>query len=118
MVKSIPMNLYFDLLAVKINGAKAAKKDLELNFIITDTDEKAHLFLSGGALHHRMGTTKDGIPTLRITRAGLDTLNLKQKSVAELRKEGVVELSGNPLKIKAFFDLIEEPEYWFEIVRP
>lgn len=118
MVKSIPMSLYFDLLAVKIDGAKAAKKDLELNFVITDKDEKAHLFLSGGALHHRMGTTKDGIPTLNITRAGLDALNLKQKTVDELVKEGAVEMSGNPLKIKAFFDLIEEPTYWFEIVRP
>lgn len=118
MVKSIPMSLYFDLLAVKIDGAKAANKDLELNFVITDKDEKAHLFLSGGALHHRMGTTKDGIPTLRITRAGLDALNLKQKSVGELVKEGAVEMSGNPLKIKAFFDLIEDPKYWFEIVRP
>lgn len=118
MVKSIPINLYFDLLAVKINGPKAAKKDLELNFEITDTGETAHLFLSGGALHHRMNTTKDDIPTLSITRAGLDALNLKQKTVADLRKEGLVEMSGNPLKIKAFFDLIEEPEYWFEIVRP
>ena len=118
MIKSIPLNLYFDLLAVRIDGAKAAKKDLELNFEISDTDEKAHLFLSGGALHHRMGKTKDDIPTLRITRAGLDALNLKQKTVAELRKDGSVELNGNPLKIKAFFDLIEEPDYWFEIVRP
>ena len=118
MIKAVPLSLYFDLLAVRIDGAKAAKKDLEINFEITDTDEKAHLFLSGGALHHRMGTIKDDISTLRITRAGLDALNLKQKSVGELMKEGAVEMKGNPLKIKAFFDLIEEPTYWFEIVRP
>ncbi|MEP3890705.1 MAG: DUF6584 family protein [Hellea sp.] len=118
MVKSVPLSLYFDLLAVKIDGTKAAKKDLELNFVITDKDQKAHLFLSGGALHHRIGKTKDGIPTLRMTRAGLDALNLKQKTVGELIKEGAVEMSGNPLKIKAFFDLIEDPTYWFEIVRP
>lgn len=118
MIKSIPMNLYFDLLAVKIDGTKAAKKDLELNFVITDTDQKAHLFLSGGALHHRMGSTKDDIPTLNITREGLDALNLKLKTVADLRKDGSVTMSGNPLKIKAFFDLIEDPDYWFEIVRP
>ena len=118
VIKAVPLDLYFDLLAVKINGAKAAKKDLELNFEISDTGEKAHLFLSGGALHHRLGTTKDDIPTLRITRPGLDALNLKQKTVAELSKEGTLDISGNPLKIKAFFDLIEDPEYWFEIVRP
>jgi len=118
MIKAVPLSLYFDLLAVRIDGAKAAKKDLEINFEITDTDETAHLFLSGGALHHRMDTTKENIPTLRITRIGLDALNLKQKTVGELMKEGAVEMKGNPLKIKAFFDLIEEPTYWFEIVRP
>ena len=72
----------------------------------------------GGALHHRMGTTKEDIPTLRITRTGLDALNLRQKTEGDLRKDGDVKMSGNPLKIKAFFDLIEEPDYWFEIVRP
>ena len=118
MIKAVPLALYFDLLAVRIDGAKAAKKDLEINFEITDTGETADLFLSGGALHHRLGTTKDDIPTLRITRAGLDALNLKQKTVAKLMKDGTVEMKGNPHKIKAFFDLIEEPKYWFGIVRP
>lgn len=118
VVKAVPLELYFDLLAVRLNGPKAAKKNLELNFEITDTGEKAHLFISGGALHHRMGVTKDDIPGLRMTRAALDSINTKESSIAELRKSGDLELSGNPLKIKAFFDLIEEPEYWFEIVRP
>ncbi|MGB0907720.1 MAG: alkyl/aryl-sulfatase [Maricaulaceae bacterium] len=118
MVKAVPLDMYFDLLAVRIDGAKAAKKELALNFVITDTEEKAHLFLSGGALHHRMGVTQEGIPTVSITRAGLDALNLQQKDVSQLRKEGAMTLKGNPLKIKAFFDLIEEPPYWFEIVRP
>lgn len=118
VVKAIPLELYFDLLAVRVNGPKAAKKDLALNFEISDTGQSAYLFMSGGALHHRMGVTDNGAPTLRVTRAGLDALNMKQKTIAELRKDGTLELNGNPLKIKAFFDLIEEPEYWFEIVRP
>ena len=101
-----------------MNGPKAAGKDTEINFEITDTGQKAHLFLSGGALHHRMGKTKDDIPTLSMTRAALDALNMKTKTLAELRKSGDLKISGNPLKVKALFDLIEEPEYWFEIVRP
>jgi len=118
VVKAVPLELYFDLLAVRLNGPKAAKKDIELNFVVSDTDEKAHLFLSGGALHHRMDTTKDDIPTLTMTRAALDALNMKSSTVAELRKSGALTIEGNPLTIKAFFDLIEEPEYWFEIVKP
>jgi len=118
VVKAVPLELYFDLLAVRIDGEKAAKKSLEINFQIADTGQKAYLFLSGGALHHRMDTVKEGVPTLSITRAGLDALNTQQTTVAQLRKSGDVKLSGNPLKIKALFDLVEEPEYWFEIIRP
>lgn len=118
VVKAVPLELYFDLLAVRLNGPKAAKKHIELNFKLSDTGEYAHLFLSGGALHHRMNKTKEKIPTLIMTRAALDALNMKASTVSELRKEGSLKIEGNPLNIKAFFDLIEEPEYWFEIVRP
>ncbi len=118
IVKAIPLDLYFDLLAVRLNAEKAAKKDRDLNFEITDTGQTAHLILSNGTLHHRMGQAHPDAPTIKITRAGLDQLNLKEKSFAELAKEGAASIDGNPLAVRAFFGLIEEPEFWFEIVRP
>lgn len=118
IVKAIPLNLYFDLLAVRLDTEKAAKKDRDLNFEITDTGETAHLIISNGTLHHRMGQTHPDAPTLKITRAGLDQLNLKQKSFGELAKDGDASIDGNPLAVRGFFGLIEEPEFWFEIVRP
>jgi len=65
-----------------------------------------------------MGQTHPDAPTLKITRSGLDQLNLKLKSFGELAKEGDASIDGNPLAVRAFFGLIEEPEFWFEIVRP
>lgn len=119
VVKAVPLNLYFDLLAVRLNGPKAAAEEgLEINFEISDTGEVAHLFVSGGALHHRMGIRKEGIPALSMTRAALDALNMKSSTITELRKNGELKITGSQLKIKALFDLIEEPEYWFEIVTP
>ena len=119
VVKAIPLNLYFDLLAVRLNGTKAADKEgLEINFEITDKNEAAHLFVSGGALHHRMGVKKENIPTLSMTRSALDALNMKTQTISDLRKSGELKIEGNLLRVKALFDLIEEPEYWFEIVRP
>jgi len=118
IVKAIPLDLYFDLLAVRLNAQKAAKKDRDLNFEITDTGETAHLIISNGTLHHRMGQTHPKAPTLKITRTGLDQINLKLKSYADLAKEGEASIEGNPLAVRSFFGLIEEPEFWFEIVRP
>ena len=118
IVKAIPLSLYFDLLAVRLNAQKAAKKDRDLNFEITDTGQTAHLILSNGTLHHRMGQTHPDAPTIKITRAALDQLNLKEKKFGELAKSGDASIDGNPLAVRAFFGLIEEPEFWFEIVRP
>jgi len=118
-VKAVPLNLYFDLLAVRLDAEKAIGKDMSINFELTDTGETAALILSNGTLHHRMGTTDDDAKTtLKLTRAGLDALNLKSKDLATLRKEGSLEIEGNPLALRTFFGLIEEPEFWFEIVRP
>jgi len=118
-VSAVPLDLYFDVLASRLNGPKAAKKDWRFNFEFTDTGEKALVFLSNGTMHHRMGQS-DPKPTatLKITRTGLDELTLKEKTFGDLAKEGSAKIEGNPLAFRSFFGLIEEPEFWFEIVRP
>jgi alkyl sulfatase BDS1-like metallo-beta-lactamase superfamily hydrolase len=118
MVKALPLDLFFDLMAVRLNGPKAAKKDRKLNFVISDTDEKAILIISNGTLHHRMGQSDEDAPTFNISSDGLVALNSKQKTSGELLKDGSAKIEGNPLAVKGFFDLIEEPPFWFEIVRP
>ncbi len=119
IVKAIPLNLYFDLLAVRLNGPKAADKDWQINFEIRDTGEKALLFLSNGTLHHRMGhSNEDADATLNLTRDALDQLNLKSASMLGLIARGQASISGNPITLTRFFGLIEEPPYWFNIVTP
>ena len=91
---------------------------LALNMILADTDETAYLFVSGGALHHRMGVTDDDAPTLTLARADFDRIPLKQTNMAKLLLSLKAKISGNPLKVRAFFAQIEEPPFWFEIIRP
>ncbi|NNE57747.1 MAG: MBL fold metallo-hydrolase [Hellea sp.] len=121
MVRALPLDLMFDLMAVRVNGPKAAKKNRKINFVVTDTGEKALLILSNGTLHHRMGHSDDEAPTFNISSEGLVALNTKQKSSAQLMQEGAISVEGSLLQkksIKDFFDLLEEPDFWFEIVRP
>lgn len=119
VVKAIPLALYFDLLAVRLNGPKAADKDWKINFEIRDTGEKALLFLSNGTLHHRMGhSSDDADATLNLTRSALDKLNLKSASMLGLVARGEASIGGNPITLTRFFNLVEEPPYWFNIVTP
>ena len=119
MVRAIPLNMYFDLLGVRLNSEKAVGKDMSINFVVTDTNQEATLILSNGTLHHRMGMTDpDAKATLKLTRNALDQINMKTKSIGDLRQSGELEIDGNPLALRSFFGLIEEPPFWFEIVRP
>ena len=116
-IRAVPSTMIFDLMAVRLDPAKA-RDGRSVNIVMTDTGEEAHLFVSGGALHHRMGTVDEGSPTLRITRSGFDRLNLKQTTLLKLMAGGEAKLSGNPLRLRSFFAQFEEPPFWFKIVRP
>ena len=119
MVRAVPLDLFFDTMAVKLNAEKAKNKTWRFNFQITDKEEKALLILSNGTLHHRMNTTDpDATATIKMTRAALDQMSLKTKTFAELREEGSADFEGNPLALKSFFGMLDEFEFWFEIVRP
>jgi len=109
--------MIFDLMAVRLNPDEA-KDGRAINMVFTDTDETAYLFVSGGALHHRMGVTNEDAPTVTIARADFDRILLKDTSMAKLLLSRKAKISGNPLKIRTFFGQIEEPPFWFDIVRP
>ena len=49
MSQNLSPEMLFDLLAIQINGEKAADKDLITNIILTDTNEQATLILKNGA---------------------------------------------------------------------
>ncbi len=119
LVRAVPLDLFFDTMAVKLDSAKAKDKKWRFNFQITDTGENALLILSNGTLHHRMDVTDpDATATIKMTRAALDQMSLKIKTFGELREEGIADFEGNPLALKSFFGMLDEFEFWFEIVRP
>lgn len=118
LIRALPLDLFFDFLAVRLNGPEAAKQDREFNFEVTDTGERALLIVSNGTLHHRMGMRSDGAPGFRITSEALIALNARQQTLPELLQQGSASIEGDPTVVIGFFRLLEEPEFWFEIVRP
>lgn len=116
-IRSVPITMIYDLMAVRLNP-DTSEDGRAVNIVLSDTDERAYLFVSGGALHHRMGVTDADTPTLTLERADFDRVLLKETSMGRLILARKAKLSGNPLRVRAFFAQIEEPEFWFEIVRP
>nr|WP_187670282.1 alkyl sulfatase dimerization domain-containing protein [Pseudomonas carbonaria] len=111
--------LLFDYLGVRLNAEKAEGKDIRINLVLPDIGEHYLLELKNSHLNNIRGVQReDAGQTVTIDRADLDRLLLKDVSAARLVLEGRLKSSGNPLLLGRLFGMLDEFDYWFDIVTP
>lgn len=119
MIANLPLDLFFDLMAVRLNGPKAAGLDMKINFSFIDTGEQAALHLKHGVLNTRMGQQHaKADATINLSRADLNRIILNQTSFTKLMRKGAVNVDGSLLKLRKFMSLQDDFDYWFNIVTP
>lgn len=118
-IRAMSMGLFFDYLGIKLNGEKAAGKKITLNFIFPDINEKYVVELVNGTLHHIKGyQSKEADSTITINREVLNQIILKQKTLASAEKDKELKISGNQESLKLLLSLIDNFDFWFNIVTP
>ncbi|MDU4253037.1 alkyl/aryl-sulfatase [Pseudomonas sp.] len=111
--------LLFDYLGVRMNADKAEGKDLSINLILPDRNEKYLLELKNSHLNNIKDVQSDKAgQTVTIDRADLDRLILKQVTGADLAAQGRLKVSGDPGLLKQLFEMADEFDFWFDIVTP
>ena len=112
-------DLFFDYLGVKLDGVKAANTVLTLNFVFPDINEKYIVELNNGSLHHIKGYQSDKADaTITIDREVLNQIILKQKTVASTQANNELKAEGNQESLKQLLSLIDNFDFWFNIVTP
>ncbi len=119
MIANLPLDLFFDLMAVRLNGPKAEGLDIKINFDFMDTGDQAALHLKNSVLNTRMDTQyEDANATIHLNRSDLNKVMLKQTSFAALMVKRKVRVTGSLKDLKTFMGLQDNFEYWFNIVKP
>jgi alkyl sulfatase BDS1-like metallo-beta-lactamase superfamily hydrolase len=119
LLKGVSIDLAFDFLGVRLNAAKAEGKHIVINWTFTDRNETYVMNLENSALTHRAGPLSDDADAgVKLTRAALDAITLKQRSFLGSIVTGDVSISGNPLKLRELFGLLDDFTPDFEIVEP
>jgi alkyl sulfatase BDS1-like metallo-beta-lactamase superfamily hydrolase len=119
LLKGVSIDLAFDFLGVRLNAAKAEGKHIVINWTFTDTNETYVMNLENSALTHRSGKLADDADAgVKLTRAALDAITLKQRMFVGSILTGDVSISGNPLKLNELFGLLDEFSPNFEVVEP
>ncbi|WP_152221006.1 alkyl/aryl-sulfatase [Pseudomonas sp. SCB32] len=111
--------LLFDYLGVRLNAKKAEGEDLSINLVLPDKSEQYLLELKNSHLNNIKGVQSESAgQTVTIDRADLNRLLLKEVSPVRLVLEGKLKSSGNPLLLAKLFGMLDDFDFWFDIVTP
>lgn len=118
-IRAMDLDLFFDYLAMRLNGPKAADKRITLNFTFTDPNEKYFLEMANGVLNHTADMQQDDADaTITLSRETLNAIILGESSLAKAITAGDVKIDGDPKKLEELVGLLDNFEFWFNIVTP
>ena len=119
IVRATPLDMFFDLLAVRLIGEKAEDTVITLNAHFTDIDEQYVLRIEHGVLNYARGRQADDADaTLTTTRVVLDEVVLGEATMADKLATGQARIEGDPAKLVEFLSMLDTFEFWFNIVTP
>ncbi|MEH6942725.1 alkyl/aryl-sulfatase [Bacillus sp. JJ722] len=119
MAISMPIDEFFKLLAIKLNGTKAAGKKMTLNVIITDTNQAYTIYLENAVLIHKANVVDDN-PNVALTvdKAAFCKMGMGLLTPDQAIADGKLIVSGDQSKLYDFLDLLDHFKLSTNIVTP
>ncbi|HXJ79879.1 MAG TPA: alkyl sulfatase dimerization domain-containing protein [Candidatus Methylomirabilis sp.] len=119
VVRAMSLDLFFDYLGVRLNGARADGRTIVINWVFTDLGRAYVMNLEHSALTYLADRRSDHPDaTVRLDRATLDRVVLREMSFAEAVEHGLVAVDGDPAKVTELFGLLDDFSLMFEVVEP
>ena len=118
MVAAIPLTHLYQLMAVRLNAARADGITMNINLAFTDTQETL-LTIDNSVLHAFEGRQcADANATLKISEQDFKRLMSGQTDAASLIGKGDLELAGDAAALTQLAGLFDQFERRFPIVTP
>ncbi len=118
-VKAMSPEMFFDYLAVHINGEKAAHAKAVFNVDLGSDGGKYKLELENGVLNHSANVqASDADASIVLNRATLNKIILKEETLKQAEAQGDVRITGNHAKLDELLSYMDKFEFWFNMVTP
>jgi alkyl sulfatase BDS1-like metallo-beta-lactamase superfamily hydrolase len=119
IVRGLSLDLFFDFLGVRLNGEKAERKTIVVNWEYPDTGQRYALTLQNCALTYladRHAPEPDC--TVTLDRTTLNRVILRELALPEAVGQGLVKIAGNGPRVAELFALLDDFTMGFEVVEP
>jgi alkyl sulfatase BDS1-like metallo-beta-lactamase superfamily hydrolase len=114
--------LFFNFLAMKFKGTDPVASAMKYNFniILPDVNEKVALIVENGVVNPRIGSNLENNvkATITINRKDLDRISLGEAKFDDLIANGTINITGDKNAFVSFLGMIENFNFWFNIVEP
>lgn len=113
-------DVFFDLMAIRLDPAKAAGQSAVINWRFTDRDETLVLTLKHCTLSHRVGeTAAHADASVTTTRATMDAIVLRKTAIPDALASGALKIAGDITRLGALFAMMDEPRgMMFDVLTP
>jgi alkyl sulfatase BDS1-like metallo-beta-lactamase superfamily hydrolase len=119
LLKRTPPSLFFDSMAVRLDGPAASGKTMMLNVVFTDIGQSFVLTLKNSVLHHRAAPPDPGADvTLEITHDLFVRMLTGLAGLKETLFSDQLTVRGSRLDLLNFLRLLDRPRGDFNIVTP
>jgi alkyl sulfatase BDS1-like metallo-beta-lactamase superfamily hydrolase len=114
-------DIFFDLMAIRLDPVKAAGQSMVINWQFTDRDEKLALTLRHSTLTHRLGEwSNKATASVITTRDTLDAMVLGKLTAPQAMQAGKLRVEGDPTRLAVLFTVVETAPnpLMFDILTP
>jgi alkyl sulfatase BDS1-like metallo-beta-lactamase superfamily hydrolase len=118
-VRAMDLDLFFDYLGVRLNGQASGHERITLNFVFTDTGERAFVEVVHGTLSHSLGRTDPTADaTVTLTRPALNRFILGETTLSEEAAAGEIHVTPDHTALDLLGSYLDTFSLWFHITEP
>ena len=119
VVAMLPMAMFFDYLAIRVNGARAEGLRLKIDWRMAGEEGGHRLTLSHSALSHAPGSHGAAAQaSVSMDRRGLAAILAAGQSFTQALEQGVLQVEGERAAVAALFDTLDAFSPMFNILEP
>lgn len=116
-IRSMPTEMFFDFLGIRLNGPKAAGKNIAINVSLPDVKENYSLMLENGVLNYGPPVDKPH-STVTINRSDLNDVILGNATMKDKMNDGSAKVTGGQAQFETLLSLLDTFEFWWNLVTP
>ncbi|MGW4098961.1 alkyl/aryl-sulfatase [Mycobacterium sp. NPDC004974] len=117
-IEAMPPEMMFDYLGVRLNGPKAAGKNIKLNVTFDDLKKDYTLIVENGVLNYAPGKVGDANASLTLSKETMNQIQMGKLKLDDGINQKKVTVDGNRDSVSEFIGLMDTFPFWFNIVTP